>query len=187
MRKYRLKEMDGRKIRQQYFTIPVLIHYGLMMFVPYCTLIFTIQLGKFNMQEWLSSIWISVWVCFCFSLPWVILSFLNRAYFGKVICVLTEDGLHYNDGFIEWNCISKIEYVIDFPSRYRYDPNRKCRAGVHSENKTITLLHAPHSILRSVKKFKPQIKTQLSSRSKWLVAILAIIPIVLVPVIPFLT
>ena len=179
--------MDGRKIRQQYFMIPVLMHYVLMLFVPYCILIFTIQLGKFNMQEWLSSIWISVWVCFCFSIPWVILKFLNKAYFGKVICVLTEDGIHYNDGFVEWNRISKIEYVIDLPARNRYDPKRKCRAIVHTENETISLFSAPHSILRSVKKLKPQIKTQMANESKWLIAAFVLLPIIFVTLIPFFT
>ena len=139
------------------------------------------------MQEWISSVWISVWVCFCFSLPWMILRILNKRYFGKIVCVLTDDGIRYDEGFIGWDCISKIEYVIDLPSRYRYDPKRKCRAVVYTENKTIILYHAPHSILQSVKKFKPQIKTQMSNGSKWLIAILTLLPIVLVPLIPFLT
>ena len=182
-------QMNGRKIRRQYFTVPVLMHYVLMPFVPYCILIFSIQLGKFNMQEWISSIWMSVWICFCFSIPWVILKILNKACFGKIICVLTEEGIHYKDGFIEWNRITKIEYIIDRPSRYTYclERERKCRAIVHTEYETITLLQAPHSILRSVKKFQPQIKTQLSNGSKWLIAILVLLSIILVPFIPFFT
>ena len=115
-----LKDIQGIKIRQQYFTIPVFIHYVMMLFVPYCILIFSMRFGIFNMQEWLSSVWISVWVCFCFSLPWVILKFLNTAYFGKGICVLTENGIYYKDGFIEWNRISKIEYIIDLPVNVFY-------------------------------------------------------------------
>ena len=181
-----LKEIKGKKIRRQYFTIPVLMHYVLMVFVPYCILIFSIQLGKFHMQEWISSIWISVWVCFCFSLPWVLLKFLNRLYFGQIVCVLTEDGIYYKDGLIEWNRISKIEYVIDLPSRYKYDPTRKCRAVIYTENKTIILYHAPRSILRSVKKFKPQINARMSNGSKWLITILVLLLIFLVPLIPFL-
>ena len=117
----------------------------------------------------------------------MILRILNKRYFGKIVCVLTDDGIRYDEGFIGWDCISKIEYVIDLPSRYRYDPKRKCRAVVYTENKTIILYHAPHSILQSVKKFKPQIKTQLSNGSKWLIAILTLLPIVLVLLIPFLT
>jgi hypothetical protein len=187
MKGNKLNEIDGRKIRRQYFTLPVVMHYVLMLFVPYCILVFTIQLNKFNMQEWISSVWISVWVCFCFSLPWMILRILNKRYFGKIVCVLTDDGIHYDKEFIGWEYISKIEYVIDLPSRYRYDPKRKCRAVVYTENKTIILYHAPHSILQSVKKFKPQIKTQMSNGSKWLIAILTLLPIVLVLLIPFLT
>ena len=81
MKGNKLNEIDGRKIRRQYFTLPVLMHYVLMLFIPYCILVFTIQLNKFNMQEWISSVWISVWVCFCFSLPWMILRILNKRYF----------------------------------------------------------------------------------------------------------
>ena len=180
-----LKHIQGKKIRRQYFTIPVLIHYVLMLFVPYCILIFSIQLGKFNMHEWISSIWISVWVGFCFSLPWILLKFLNRLYFGEIVCVLTEDGIHYKNGFIEWNSISKIEYVIDLPPRHKHDPKQRCRAVLYIENKTIVLFHAPRCILRSVKKLHPQTKTKLANESKWLIAAFVLCLIVVALIIAF--
>ena len=180
-----LKDIQGIKIRQQYFTIPVFIHYVMMLFVPYCILIFSMRFGIFNMQEWLSSVWISVWVCFCFSLPWVILKFLNTVYFGKVICVLTENGIYYKDGFIEWNRISKIEYIIDLPPRHRHDPKQRCRAVLYIENKTIVLLHAPRRILRSVKKLHPKTKTMLANESKWLIAAFVLCLIVVALIIAF--
>ena len=143
------------------------------------------RFGIFNMQEWISSCWICVWVCFFFSIPCGILNILNRLYFGKIVCVLTEDGIHYNDGFIEWNRISKIEYIIDLPPRHRHDPKQRCRAVLYMENKTIVLLHAPRRILRSVKKLHPQTKTMLAIESKWLIATFVLCLIVVALIIAF--
>lgn len=185
MAENKLKEIDGKRIRRQYFTIPVLLHYAIMIFVPYYILIFTIQLDKFNMQEWIASIWTSIWICFWFSLPWIILKILNRLCFGKIVCVFTDDGIYHRNGFIEWDRVSKVEYIIDLPQRYKHDPERKCRAVIYTENETIVLLHAPLDILRSAKKYNSQMKTKLSKGSKWFIAV-SVIMIILVPLIPFL-
>ncbi len=180
-----LKEIEGKKVRWQYFSVLVILMCALIFFVSYCMLVFTIKLDEFNIRKWLSDVLTTVWICFCFSAHWIILTILNRFCFGDIVCVLTENGIFYNDGFIEWDRISRVEYIIDLPSKYRYDPNRKCRAVIYTGDDSIVLLHAPRYILRLVKKFDRQIDTGMSKGSKWLVASL-VLALIFVPLLLFL-
>ena len=179
-----LKEIKGKRIRRQYFTIPVVMHYVLMLFIPYCMLVIYVQFGTFDIRQWIADFWICLWICFCFSVPWIILKILNCLCFGKIICVLDEDGIHHRNGFIAWDCISKVEYVIDLPPKYRYDPNQKCRAVIDTQDGSVILLQAPLYILRCIRKSHPQIKTSLSKESKWLIVFLTLLFIVLIPLLP---
>lgn len=164
MSKNELHSIKGKKIRRQYFTIPVVLHYVLMLALAYFFLVFYIMLGRFDFSDWLSDVWISVWVCFVFSLPWCILKKLNRHFFGRIVCVLTEEGIHYHKGIIHWDCIEKIEYVFDTSPKYKNDPQKRCRAVIHTNGRHIAILHAPLSIIRDVKKYKPKINVTLSDK-----------------------
>ncbi len=171
----------GKKIRMQYFTAPLVILAFCMFFVPYSTLVFTISMGNFELLKWLSDTLISLEVCIVFSLPFIILSCLNRRFFGKTVCVLDERGVSSRDGFIKWESIVKIEYEIDFPSR---TGPRFCRAVIYTKGTCITLLHAPLYFLRQVKKYHPGIDAKVSKNSKWLlvftVVATALIPLLII-------
>ena len=127
-----------------------------------------------------SDLSIGVWVCFCLSIPFLILSALNRRMFGKIVCVLNEDGIHYKDGFVRWNEIVKMEYEIDIPSRTNH---QFCRAIVYTSKEEIVMQHAPLFLLSKVKKQNPDIQTGVSKNSKWMVGFL----LVALLIIPFLT
>ena len=186
MKENPLKNIKGKKIRCQYFTIPVLIPYVIMFLVPYCIFVFSIRMGEFDMREWLGDLWISVYLCFIFSLPWIVLKILTRLCLGRIICVLDDDGIHHKGGFIAWDRVERVEYVIDVPPRYNIDPNQKCRAVIHTENESIILLQAPLYLLRCIKKSHPKIRAKLSNGSKWLIGVLAALALLAVAVIPFM-
>ena len=112
MKKNHLREIVGDKIRWQYFTWPLLILLFCMILVPYCIFVFSLSMGEFNLSKWTSDLLISVEVCLGFAIPFIILSLLNRRYFGKIICVINEDGIHHKDGLTKWDDIVKIEYEI---------------------------------------------------------------------------
>lgn len=88
MKKNHLREIDGDKIRCQYFTWPILILLFCMILVPYCLFLFYLGEEEFNLLKWLSDLFVSVEVCLVFAIPFIILSVLNRRFFGKIICVI---------------------------------------------------------------------------------------------------
>ena len=186
MIKNRLRDIEGVKIRRQYFTAPLLILGIVAIWAPFIIFALEFSAGNFNFSKWLSEVlWTGVWICFVFSVPFLILSPLNRRLFGKIVCVLNEDGIHYKDGFVRWNEIVKMEYEIDFPSgfikHYRY-----CRAIIYTSKEEIVIQHAPLFLLSKVKKQNPDVQTGVSKSSKWEVGFflvaLALIPF-LIPLI----
>ncbi len=187
MKQNPLREIEGERIRRQYFTLPVIVLGVIMLFVPYCLLVFSLRDGSFLLSDWLDSLWISFWVCFVFSLPFLILMILNRVCFGRIICVLTAEGICCKDCLIKWNEIEKIEYEIDFPSRHRIDRYRCCRAIIHTKNKSMTLLHAPLYLLRRIKRIQPDLDARISKGSKWMLGIILAVYLLLVLFAPIST
>ena len=186
MAKNRLREIEGVKIRWQYFTAPLLILGIVAIWVPFIIFALEFNADNFDFSNWLSDgLWTSVWICFVFSVPFLILSPLNRRLFGKIVCVLNEDGIHYKDGFARWNEIVKMEYEIDFPgghiARYQY-----CRAIIYTSKEEIVIRHAPLFILSKVKKQHPDIQTGVSKDSKGTVGFF-LIALLLIPFLIFLT
>ncbi len=181
MKKNSLREIDGIKLRWQYFTFPILILTFCMVVVPYCELVFSISMGKFDFSEFISAVWVSVCVSFILSVPLIVLSIFNRRFFGKIICVINESGIHHSSGFIKWSDVVKIEYEIDFPNRQHH--YRFCHAVIYTKEETVTLVHAPLSLLSAAKKYKPNIEAKVSKNSKWMLVFFAAAIILLVPII----
>ena len=70
MAKNRLREIEGVKIRWQYFTAPLLILGIVAIWAPYAIFVLELYADSFNFSNWLSDVlWVSVWVCFVFSVP----------------------------------------------------------------------------------------------------------------------
>ena len=180
MSKSKLKDIDGQKIRRQYFNIPLIFLYSLMIMVPYTIFINSIFTGKADLYEWLSSLWISIWVCFCFSLPILILRTLNKYFFGRIICVLANDGIHYPRGMVRWETIEKIEYVIDSKPRYKSDSSKAFRVVIYTRGgKHIVLTSAPISIVSRIKKLRKDIDIKISGATSLLPGMLIMATIIL--------
>ncbi len=184
MKENKLKSIDGKKIRRQYFNIPIFFLYGLMITIPYTIFIFDICLNKFDPSDFAQDVWEIVWVCFVFSLPLLILKALNKRFFGRVICVLNEKGLHYPSGMLLWETIEKIEYAIDSKPRYKTDPAGMFRAIVYTTGgKHVVLPKAPLSMLSKAKKYKRDLDIKIVG-TRYLLAIVLIAALI-ITVLPF--
>ena len=184
MKKNYLREINGDKIRWQYFYWLIFILMFCMFFVPYCTFIFSLYSGNFDLSNWLSDLLVSVEVCLILAIPFIILSVLNQRYFGKIICVINEDGIHYKDGMIKWGDITKIEYEIELPGGAIKKENRFCHAVIYTRKEKINLIHAPMFFISKVKKYQPSLDAKVSKNSKWMIGFIMVSLVVTVPIIP---
>lgn len=148
-----LRETEGSKIRVQYFNIYLYIFLGTLVpvLVIFC-LIFLI-LGRF---ETLYDFFVVPIVLLVLISPDIILSILNRFFFGKTVGVLTHDGIHTENGFFPWDKIKKITYLPKFPSKTARTPEDFCHATVIiNERGNITYeTIIPHCPLYAIRKMK---------------------------------
>ena len=63
MKKNELKGIDGKKIRRQYFNVPLIFLFFLMLGIPYAITVISLALGKYEQYELSSTFGISVLVC----------------------------------------------------------------------------------------------------------------------------
>ena len=187
MKKNHLREIEGDKIRWQYFTWPIVILLFCMLFVPYCIFVFSLYAGNFNLSNWLSDLFVSFEVCLVFAVPFFILSVLNRRFFGKIICVINEDGIHYKDGLLKWDEILKIEYEIELPGGVPKIERLFCHSFIYTKKDKIKLVHTPLFFVSRLKKYKPSIDAKVSKNSKWMIGFIVVLLVIAVPIIPLLT
>ena len=182
MKEKELRHINGKKIRRQYFNIPLIIMYSMMFSIPYA--IFTISwcIGKSESYASPSTIWTSILVCFVFSLPLLVLRAFNKHCFGRIICVLNEEGIYYsNNRKLCWDTIEKIEYAIDSKPRYKNDKGEAFRVIVYTQGgKHIVLAKAPLYIISRIKKYKKELDIKIMGATSLLPGILIIAAILLV-------
>lgn len=176
----KLKYVNGTKVRWQFFTVPFIMHLALMATIPIIFLIVSIQQGTFTFLKWTQEVINIVSVTLFLCTPWLILMFLNRFCFGKIICIITDKGIHTNEGFISFNDILKVEYEISNQKRYVFSSDRCNRALIYTNNGVITLIHAPLYMLSSIKKHKENIKTGFSKESKIRILLIVLVFIIFV-------
>ena len=190
MAENKLKHADGIKIRKQYFKW-LLVFFGVLAFgLPYLILVCSVYMGKFNFFEWLPSIGTSFLICFVFSLPFIVLSLLNRRFFGKTVCVLAEEGILYpkedRTCLARWSEIEKIEYAVDTKPRYKNDPCHANRTIIYKSHGHVVLRGAPRFILTKVREIKPELDTAITGRRSNLSVALVIATIVFLCPIAFM-
>ena len=158
-----LKHIEGKKIRRQYFNIPLIVLYSLMLAIPYAIFTISLCMGKLDSYEWPATLWTSIWVCFFFSLPLLVLRALSKHCFGRIICVLNEDGIYYSHkGKLCWETIEKIEYVIDSKPRYASDTGKAFRAIIYTKGgKHVVLPNAPLHMVSRIKKDQKELDVKI--------------------------
>lgn len=170
-----LKQISGKKIRRQYFTTPLLIFWFVILAIVYTVFVISLCMGKLNPAEWPSTLWTSLWVGFCFSLPLLILRVLNKHFFGSIICVLTEEGIHHSKGMVRWETIEKIEYALDAKKRYKSDNPKASRIVIYTTGgKHVILNKAPLSIVSQIKKYRQGLDVEVTGALSRLSGILVL-------------
>ena len=184
MAEINLKQTDGKKIRRQYFTIPLLIFYFVILVIVYAVFVCSLCMGKLNPAEWPSTLWTSLWVGFCFSLPLLILRVLNKHFFGNIICALTQEGIHHSKGMVCWETIEKIEYALDANPRYKSDNPKADRLIIYTKGgKHVILNKAPLSIVSQIKKYSQGLDVEITGTKSRLSGILILA--LILAVVPF--
>ncbi len=180
MEENKLKHINGKKIRRQYFNIPLIFLYTIMLAVPYFILICSVFMGDFDFSEWGDAFWTSIWIYFVFSLPFLLLRTLNKHFFGRIICVMTEDGIHYPKGMVRWETIAKIEYAMDAKPRYKNDSQKSFRAIIYTQGgKHIVLNSSPLCLLSRAKKFKKELDIKIAGLTSFMSVVLIMSVIIL--------
>lgn len=153
-----------------------------MMFaIPYCIFAISWCVGKLDTYGSLSTFWTFVLVCFIFSAPFLVLRLLNKHLFGKIVCVLDEEGIYYaNKGKLCWDSIEKIEYVIDSKPRYKSDSGKTWRVIVYTHGgKHVVLEKAPLYIISSIKKHQKSLDVKIIGASSLVTPVLIMATILL--------
>lgn len=180
-RKVDLRKKSGERIREQYFNVFIFMLI-FIVFIPFIIL-FTISviadgLGtKFNE---ISDILDAVFMILKILILPVVLSVLNRYVFGEIICVLDDVGITFSGGFIRWDSITDIIYVIDFPDKHSFGC---CYARVIGKDINIKIYSAPAFLLLRARKYNENIKVRYS---KWSIAMLvtfAVAPSIIMAII----
>lgn len=181
MRENNLKCIQGKKIRRQGFIIPLIILYSMMFAIPYFIFAISWCMGKLDTYGSPSAFWTSVLVCFLFSGPFLVLRSLNKHFFGKIICVLDEEGIYYaNKGKLCWDSIEKIEYVIDSKPRYKSDSGKTWRIIIYTHGgKHVVLEKAPLYIISSIKRYQKSFDVKIIGASSLVSPILIMATILL--------
>lgn len=169
----RLLNIDGQKIRRQYFN--GILYFGTLCVVPFTLITFIMNhlLGKDGETLRTFSDVIYVFIGFLIlMIPIILLSILNRFLFGEVICVLEKEGLHHKDGFIIWDAIVKLEYEINIPSK---DKMYFCYVNITKHSRFgAEIIHAPFYLLKEAKNYHPNLQVSISKKSKFLIGFFTI-------------
>ena len=195
----KLKSIPGEKIRRQYFNVAI---YPLLLFVLLVlTMCMITWFGNGTRDEKIEDMASLMVALLCLAvplLPLIVLSILNRFYFGRVICVLNEKGLYFADGFVDedvffkadgnvrmikWEHIRKVAYE---PDGFHFSAHGSgCRNCAYITTKpykkeiVAEVNHAPFMLLRKMKKYCPNAKYGFTGFGWFLVALYALLPTVM--------
>ena len=177
-----LKNIDGKKIRWQYFNVPIYGIIAIMMMMVTMFTIHDIRDGSF----YLSNIFDTIIQGLYMASPFIVLSVLNRFLFGKVLCVMNDRGIYLKNEFIEWKKIKKVVYKPELSSKreikYTY---ASFTVAENSKEYELHISHFPLYGLRIIKNYNPSIKVQIPTENKLFIAIMMLIPPIIAFIITF--
>ncbi len=160
MKRNPLREIEGVRIRRQYFGFLVVGFLATGFLTAEIMAISALKDGSFTLLRWCAELLTVLFVILIFLLPCLLLLFLNRHFFGRTVCVFDERGIHYKDGFIPWERITALEYHITHTSRHRFRPSY---VDVICGEERIIVKSMPLYALRIARSFRPALKTKIES------------------------
>lgn len=180
------KTIDGYKVRWQFFSVMLYLLLYLLCYLFMIPGFFYYLWGLATFSD-VVQIFDTIIVLFGWTIvSLAVLSVINL-FVGPVVCILTDDGIHYKGGFVKWKDISKIEYSIDLPLGYSGGFDNCNEAVVHTKNEEITIRHAPIYMLLKIKRLQPQIKMGYEKGNKWFLIFCAVLPFVVGVILPLIT
>lgn len=176
------KAVTGEKIRRQYFRVPIFLL--LLIWIGIAISLFFTMLAQnhLDISKWVQDIGVGAKVCIVFALPFLILSILNDHFFGKVLCVVNQEGIFGEQGFVGWDETQKIEYEIDFPTKAQM---KSSYVRIVTQKENIEISHMPLRFLRKARKYDPKIPVSISKSSKWTLGIMAAELLAAAIILPF--
>lgn len=152
------RNVQGIHIRRQYFNY---ILFALLLIFLYFFIMrsFAPMLGGVDIREWAERVGSLVLKVGGLAVPFVILSVLNFFFFGKTVCVINEDGIHYRKGIIRWDDILYLKFDCFTNSKFHgYYPSY---ITVVCKQQEIEITSAPVSMFFVARKYKSDIKIKL--------------------------
>ncbi len=159
-----LKAIDGVQIRRQYFNVPMVILLQIYLVVLETVLFVPLFHGGFSVQRMVDEIGGATVGVALLLLPLAILSVINRYCFGKVVCVLTDGGIHYSKGYVAWEEMRKLEYDYPSPSKHRSIPSSLI---ILQKRKKAYIPEVPHYALKQIRRFRQTLPVKVS-RAPWI-------------------
>lgn len=155
MKDQSLKYREEICIRKQYFNGPIYCLLLIALLIITATASVPLSEGTFDMQEWLDDVEETIVTIAVCMFPFVILSVLNRFCFGRIVCVVSDQGVHYQGEIIVWDDIVSMRYSSTHIGRTRFDP---AYMEVVCKDREFRIVSAPMYMFSVVKKFAPQVK-----------------------------
>lgn len=181
LQKTKLKNIEGPKIRRQYFNIFL---YIMLAFYPMPTILIILSEFKnadFIISELTKILFTTGMIWLVFLIPLIILSILNRFFFGKIVSVFKEDGLVLENDVVRWNNIDEITYCPRISSKFKINYNF-AKVSVNEPNKlayTIDIIHFPLYALKKAKKHNSEIKVKIDKEGISVILFVALLPTVM--------
>lgn len=149
----------------------------MLSFLPMPIIALTAKSFKTNgfiLSEFLSTVWLCFSVFAVVLSPIIALALLNRFLFGKILCVINNDGIQLENDRIQWQEIKRITYIPEVFNRGA-EYSRVCvtRSRSSGEPVDIVINHFPVYGLQVIKRICPQIEVKFH---KIFIGVLAAIP-----------
>jgi hypothetical protein len=115
-------------------------------------------------------------------LPVIILSLLNRFLFGKIVCVVNEEGIYLESGLVRYEQIEKIEYNPEPPFQKHSINFTHATVSVKSQGDepyVFDIFHFPAYALGKIKKYSPETKIKLGKDGRFTILFVTLLPIIL--------
>ncbi len=171
------KNTKGYKIRVQYFNFFLFMEFCGFLMVLTMLIMNTILNGVGTKIESPAEVVSLIFVFAALMSPVWILSLLNRRFFGKVVCVIDEERITYQNKIIKWEEIEEITYHAGTPSIPTKQTDNGPYVRVVGNNLDIQIHRAPLMTLGKVRKYNKNVKVGLSRGS---ILTLTLVPLAVV-------
>ena len=175
-----LKDIDGVKVRWQYFNYLIYAQLAAIAMAVIGMVLNTLK-GSYQPATSAEDIIGAVVAIVMLFLPWAFLSLLNRFLFGKIVCVVNEEGIHLESGLVRYEQIEKIEYNPQISSRHQLNFTH-ATVLVKSQGEepyVFDILHFPAYALRKIKKYSPETKIKLGKDGRFTILFVTLLPVIL--------